>query len=201
MQINPNPGFMRQLQQWDRQHGQRTQRESLPYRPSSHKQHDYSTIPTRNYDKYYNRENTYSRENSYARDSLKEELPSAKKNNPEYEPYSGLALHYHYNQPNPAPKDSRLNRSVEPLTSHNYAPNSNLETLSRDLDDRINKIKQKYYDRSNYDGLSTGKADRNLSSYEELGRSRGATGGRESLRSSLYAYKSRPASYHYASFI
>ena len=82
----------------------------------------------------------------------------------------------------------------------------NVEDLSKNLDDRINKIKQKYYERSSgntmYDDkmLDLGKVDRR--SYG-LDYSRNARGyeGREGLKSSVFGYQSRPSTYHYASYL
>ena len=81
----------------------------------------------------------------------------------------------------------------------------NVEDLSRNLDDRINKIKQKYYEKGSsqivYDDklLDVGKVDRK--SYG-LDYSRNVRlEGREGLKNSLYGYQSRPSTYHYASYL
>jgi hypothetical protein len=91
-----------------------------------------------------------------------------------------------------------------------------IENLSRDLDDRIAKIKQKYYETGNPNGCSFYEPsrkegsdykrweashieERKGSSYmgDSLARSRA---NRESIRSSLYtpAYPARPMNYQYA---
>ena len=97
-----------------------------------------------------------------------------RKYNPEYEPTLGVSLNYNYNidklyqnQGRSTYGDSKINRTALPLeNSTNYAtPSTNsynnyssfvpqansIEDLGKNLDERINKIKQKYYERSNFD--------------------------------------------------
>ena len=82
----------------------------------------------------------------------------------------------------------------------------NVEDLSRNLDERINKIKQKYYERSGgtiaYDDklLDKGKVDRKSYGLDYSRNARGLE-GRESLKNSVYGYQSRPSTYHYASYL
>jgi len=93
---------------------------------------------------------------------------------------------------------------MEPFSNvSNYDPRSNIENLSKDLDERINKIKQKYYDRVSFDEsrMENSKIDRIMpAGMLDLGRSRHML-GRDSLRSSLYNMKSRPTTYQYGGYM
>lgn len=142
----------------------------------------------------------------------------AKRYNPEYEPLYHMSLNYNYENgakqyDQETPKrlqDTRINRTmVEPFANAaNYTTQadsrSNIENLSKDLDERINKIKQKYYDRVTFDEgrMEGSRADRLVSGgmMYDLSRSRNMV-GRESMRSSLYNMKSRPTTYHYGGYM
>ena len=118
------------------------------------------------------------------------------------------------------PFENSTNYATTSKNGYNYdsfvpQPNS-IEDLGKNLDDRINKIKQKYYERGNFDEkrMEPSKIDR-LSIGLDLSRDRGLE-NRDVLRSSLFKardykeqhsdykeyrdFKSRPATHHYGSF-